>query len=384
MQPIYLDFNSTAPLLPEVAVALADAYAAGYANPASQHAVGRRAHHVLEDTREQIACQLGADPSDQLLFTSGGTEANNLALFGLSGATAVSVGRRDDRAAPGRIIISSIEHPSITSAADELAHLGWQVDKLPVDSSGVVCLDHLDKLFAAEPLPTLVSVMLANNETGVLQPIPEIVRRSTHAGVPVHTDASQAIGKIPVNFSALGVTAMSVSPHKFHGPRGIGALLVQHGTPLQPLLHGATQQFGLRPGTESVALPIGFLAALRAGSTTGTLGLAGCRRYAIASNPVSAPLTRRRLSMDLPPHACRTPPTWPSSVTIARPCSSRSIWPASIAQPDQPVPAARANLRRRWWPWAFQPKSSLRACASASAQPQPSRKSTRFSAVSPA
>jgi cysteine desulfurase len=281
MYPIYLDCNSTAPLLPEVAAAMAEADAAGYANPASQHAEGRRAHRILEDAREEIARLLGADltdrTADHLIFTSGGTEANNLALLGLSGAylAGISVGPQADnnnpfKSAPGRIIISAIEHPSVAATADFLAQHGWQIDRLAVSSDGVVQLDHLDQLLATpSPLgpPRLVSVMLANNETGVLQPIAEIVRRCSQNAaifVPVHTDAVQAVGKIPVHFRQLGVAAMTVAPHKFGGPRGIGALLLRNNVKLQPILHGATQQLGLRPGTESVTLALGFLAALRA------------------------------------------------------------------------------------------------------------------------
>jgi cysteine desulfurase len=264
MHPIYLDFNSTAPLLPEAAAAMAQADAAGYTNPASQHAEGRRARRTLEDAREEIARLLGADLTDRtpdrLIFTSGGTEANNLALLGLTGA---------DEACPGRMIVSSIEHPSISATADFLAQRGWQIDRLAVSRDGVVRLEHLDESLAkSSPLcaPRLVSVMLANNETGVLQPIAEIVRRcsTSAAALPIHTDAVQAIGKIPVRFRELAVAAMSIAPHKFGGPRGIGALLVRHGINIQPILHGATQQFGLRPGTESVELVLGFLAALRA------------------------------------------------------------------------------------------------------------------------
>ncbi len=310
MQPIYLDFNSTAPLLPEVAAALADAYAAGYANPASQHTAGRRARQVLEDTREEIARLLGADSSDQLLFTSGGTEANNLALFGMIDATR-----------PGRIVISAIEHPSVTAAADSLTRLGWQIDKLSIDSSGIVRLDHLDKLLAAEPLPKLVTVMLANNETGVLQSIPEIVRRCARAGVPVHTDASQAIGKIPVNFRALAVAAMTVSPHKFHGPRGIGGLLVKHGIPLQSLLRGATQQFGLRPALNLSHCQSAFSLRCAPGSASATIAPAAWQLCAIGSNRASTPPSHGRSSMDPPRRACRTLPTSPSSATIARRCS---------------------------------------------------------------
>lgn len=243
---------------------MAQANAAAYANPASQHAEGRHARRTLEDAREEISRLLGADLTDRtpdrLIFTSGGTEANNLAILGLTGANV---------ARAGRMIISSIEHPSVAAAADFLAQRGWQIDRLAVSRDGVVQLDLLDELLAMpSPLgaPRLVSVMLANNETGVLQPIAEIVRRcsTSAAPLPIHTDAVQAVGKIPVRFRELGVAAMSIAPHKFGGPRGIGALLVRHGIDIQPILHGATQQFGLRPGTESVALVLGFLAALRA------------------------------------------------------------------------------------------------------------------------
>jgi cysteine desulfurase len=264
MTQIYLDFNSTAPVLPEVAAAMAQAEAMRYANPASQHAAGRAAHRVLEEIREEIARQLGADLTDRspdrLIFTSGGTEANNLALISLAVPTPDSRPPTPD----SRIVISAIEHPSITAAADHLAMLGWQIERLEVTQDGVVRLDQLDALLRDEPAPRLVSVMLTNNETGIIQPVAEIARRCSAAGVPLHTDAVQAVGKIPVNFRDLGVTAMTLAAHKLGGPRGIGALVVRHGTSMHPVLHGATQQLGLRPGTESIVLPIGFLAALRA------------------------------------------------------------------------------------------------------------------------
>jgi cysteine desulfurase len=288
MKPIYLDFNSTAPLLPEVANAMAQADAEDYANPASQHAEGRRARRVLEDARDEIARLLGANltdrTADQLIFTSGGTEANNLALVGLSGARVIPVpfsrdptGERASEASntkpwglsPARIVISAIEHPSIAAVGDFLVRQGWQIDRLATGQNGVVRLEHLDKLLAESSTapPRLISVMLANNETGVLQPVAEIVQRYSNfagGGVPVHTDAVQAVGKMPVNFRELGVAAMTVAPHKFVGPRGIGALVIRHGMNVQPILHGATQQSGIRPGTESVTLVLGFLAALQA------------------------------------------------------------------------------------------------------------------------
>jgi cysteine desulfurase len=254
---IYLDHNSTSPLLPEAAATMASAAAEQYANPASQHAEGRRANRALQDAREEIAELLGAKltgrNADRLVFTSGGSEANNLAICGLGLANAKDV---------RPIVISSIEHPSVTAIADVLARTGTHVEKLGVTNAGIVRPEHLDELVAQSP--RLASVMLANNETGVIQPLDEIVRRCSAAGIPVHTDASQAVGKLPIGFRGLGVAAMTVSPHKFGGPRGIGGLLVRGDVPLQPLLYGGAQQLGLRPGTESVELAVGFLAALKA------------------------------------------------------------------------------------------------------------------------
>ncbi len=254
---IYLDHNATSPLLPEVAAAMARCHAAGYANPASQHRAGRRARQVLEDAREGIAAFLGADltsaQGDTLIFTSGGTEANNLALFGLVGET------------PCRIAISAIEHPSVAEPAKELRRRGWQVDVLPVTREGVLNVgDSLcESLQLAERVDhTLVSVMLGNNETGAIQPIARLAAMCQETGALLHTDAVQAVGKIPVHFRQLGVPAMTVAAHKFGGPRGIGALVLRHGVKLRPRLFGGFQQAGLRPGTEDVALAVGMHAAL--------------------------------------------------------------------------------------------------------------------------
>jgi cysteine desulfurase len=250
---IYLDHNSTTPILPEVADAMAAALRAGYANPASQHAFGRRARRALEEAREGIAEVLGAKTTgmdaDQLIFTSGGTEANNLALFGLAGET------------PRRIAISAIEHPSVIGPAEALARRGWQVDRLRVTRDGVIDLVHASELLALRP--ALISAMLANNETGVLQPIAELAKLCAEQKIQLHTDAVQVAGKLPLHFRDLGVTALTITPHKFHGPRGIGALVVRHGVKLNPLLHGGFQQAGLRPGTEDVALAIGMFTALQ-------------------------------------------------------------------------------------------------------------------------
>ena len=216
------------------------------ANPASQHAAGRKARRVLEEAREGIGELLGAKTggmdADQVVFTSGGTEANNLALFGLSETVA----------------ISAIDHPSVTAAAEELRRTGQNVAVLPVDEQGIVRLHGLDAGGQG-----LVSVMLANNETGVIQPVGEIASIWSGHGKVFHTDAVQAVGKIPVNFRELGVDAMTVAPHKFHGPLGIGALVLRHEMKIRPRLFGGFQQAAARPGTESVALAAGFHASLR-------------------------------------------------------------------------------------------------------------------------
>lgn len=254
---IYLDHNATAPILPEVVEAMQAYYRQGFANPSSQHRAGRMARQVLEDCRDSIARMLGADLQDlhhdQLIFTSGGTESNNLALHGLA------------RAKFGQAVISSIEHPSVSGPAERLQDRGWRLDRLPVHAQGVAQCDLFEPLLAAMPqsLPRLASLMLGNNETGVLQPVCELAQACQRWGVPLHTDAVQVVGKQNVDFRALGVATLSFSGHKLHGPMGIGALLVRHGVPLNPLLAGGFQQGGLRPGTEPVALVVGLHRALQ-------------------------------------------------------------------------------------------------------------------------
>jgi cysteine desulfurase len=185
------------------------------------------------------------------VFTSGGTEANNLALIGLTAARG---------GPPGHVLILAIEHPSIAETAKWLSARGWEVETIPVSHEGVIRLDALEALL--RPETRLVSVMLANNETGVIQPVAEVVAHCRALGIPVHTDASQAVGRIEVDFGRLGVSAMTVSAHKFHGPVGIGALILAPGLEPAPVLVGGEQQDGLRPGTPAVSLAVGMVAAL--------------------------------------------------------------------------------------------------------------------------
>jgi cysteine desulfurase len=246
MRAIYLDNNATTPLLPAVREAMEPFLTTSYGNPASSHGAGRRARQALENARELIATLLGAD-ADEVIFTSGGTEANNLAIFGLCGSP------------PGQILLSPVEHPSVVEPSARLAELGFRVDRLTVDREGVICDPDSENI----PISAtrLAAVMLANNETGAVQPVSRLSAR-LGAGTAFHCDAVQAAGKIPIDFHALGVTSLSLSAHKFHGPMGIGALLLRHGSKLAPLFFGGHQQQGRRPGTEPVALAVGLAAAL--------------------------------------------------------------------------------------------------------------------------
>lgn len=258
MDTIYLDHNATTPTCPEAVEAVANCLGQGYANPASQHRLGQRARRLLEDARESVAEILGADLTaprrDRLVFTGGGTEANNLAVLGM----ALAGGGE-----PGQIIISSGEHQSVIEPAEHLLEQGWRMDTLGLTPEGVVRTDPLPGLLRAPDMPKrVVSVILGNHETGVLQPVAELADLCNQSGVAMHTDAVQVAGKLTVNFSKLGVAAMSVAAHKFGGPTGIGALVIRGDVAIEPLMFGGHQQSGLRPGTESVALAVGMATAL--------------------------------------------------------------------------------------------------------------------------
>jgi cysteine desulfurase len=247
MTSIYLDNNSTTPLLPAVHEAMSSCLISSFGNPASAHHAGRRARVALEDAREQIAALLGAH-ADEVIFTSGATEANNLALLGLTGEP------------PGYLIASPLEHPSVIEPLHHLARSGFELSWLPASPSGSVSANDLAPLL--RPDTRLVSVMLANHETGAIQPVRQLADALTDSAVLFHCDATQAAGKIAIDFHALNVTSLSLSGHKFHGPRGIGVLLLKRGARLRPLHHGGHQQQGRRPGTEPVALAVGLAAAL--------------------------------------------------------------------------------------------------------------------------
>jgi cysteine desulfurase len=247
MDQIYLDNSASTPLLPEVWEAMRPYGFECAGNPASSHRAGRLARQALEDAREQIAALLDAH-ADEVLFTSGATEANNLAIFGLSGP------------GPAHLISSPIEHPCVSEPIRQLIKVGFPHDMLPVDVRGLVVPTALPNFL--QPESRLVSVMLANHETGAIQPIAELTRALADRHIFFHCDAAAAAGKMAISFKQLGVTSLTLSGHKFHGPKGVGVLLLRRHVKLRPLMFGGHQQHGQRPGTEPVALAVGLATAL--------------------------------------------------------------------------------------------------------------------------
>ena len=258
MQVIYLDNNSTTVVDASVAEAMSECRSRGFVNPSSQHQLGQRARRRLEELRTDVIGMLGACNSgmaaDQLLFTSGGTESNNLALIGLAFDSDGPMPQQR------RVLISAIEHPSLTGASQYLQRQGFETEKIPVNTNGVVDLQRFAEML--DDSVRLVSVMLVNNETGVIQPVKQIAAMCAEQGIACHTDAVQGVGKMHVDFADLGVDALSLTAHKLHGPRSIGGLILKHGVRPFPLFFGGFQQQGFRPGTEDVCLATGLHKAI--------------------------------------------------------------------------------------------------------------------------
>jgi cysteine desulfurase len=249
-EPIYLDYNASTPLAPEVSSVMQRVMAEGFGNPSSAHWAGTGARAIIDRGREQVAALLGCS-ANEVVFTSGGSEANNLALKGVFFA---------NRRSRSHVITTCVEHPAVLSPCAFLERLGARVTYLRVDRNGRVDPDELRRAITAATV--LISVMHANNEVGTVQPIETCAAIAREHGVLFHTDAAQSVGKLPTKVGDLGADLLSVAGHKFYAPKGIGALYVRRGITLEPLIHGAAHEAGRRAGTESALL----IAALGAAS----------------------------------------------------------------------------------------------------------------------
>jgi cysteine desulfurase len=247
MEHVYFDHNATTPVDERVVELMLPYLRGDYGNASSRHELGTRARRAVDAAREQVAAIVNVQPS-QVIFVSGGTEANNLFIKGAAGYLK-----------PSQVAVSAIEHPCVAKPAQELARQGWKLRKLAVTRDGRVDVGDADQ--ALKEPTGIVSVMLANNETGVIQDVAAVAERARAARAWMHTDAVQALGKIPVDFSALGVHAMTISAHKVYGPKGAAALIVDKRLQLRPIIHGGGHEQGLRSGTENVPAIVGFGAA---------------------------------------------------------------------------------------------------------------------------
>jgi cysteine desulfurase len=245
LNPIYLDHNATTPIAPAVVDAMLPYLGEHFGNPSSGHVYGQRARQAVERARERIASLLACHP-DEIFFTSGGTEANNLAIRGVL-----------ERSSSRRhIVTSTVEHPATARPCELLERRGIEVTRLPVDGSGRVQTEEARAFERGDT--ALVTIMLAQNETGTLMPIAELARLAHERGALIHTDGAQAVGKIPTRVGELGIDLLSIAGHKLYAPKGVGALFVRRGTPIAPVLVGAGHERGLRPGTENVAFVVGL------------------------------------------------------------------------------------------------------------------------------
>lgn len=276
---IYLDYNATTPVRPEVLDAMRSHYESCFGNASSGHRRGREARRALEEARETVASALGARDKASIVFVSGGTEADNLAIKGVAWAS---------RERGRHIVTSAVEHRAVLKACRALEAQGFEVSYLPVGAEGLIDPGMVRRSLRSDT--TIVSLMHANNETGVIFPVAEIGQLVRERGIIFHVDAVQTFGRLPVDIEALGVDLLAISGHKIYGPKGIGALYIRPGTPITPQIHGGEQEHGVRAGTENVAAAVGLACAAR--FALESMSAEGCRLRALRDRLETAILGR--------------------------------------------------------------------------------------------
>lgn len=329
---IYLDYNRTTPVASGVIDAMKPFLATHYLLPDQVHPQANAVSEALDAAREQVAGLIGCE-SFELVFTGGGTEANNLAMRGLV-----------DPHTPGHLLISSIEHDSVDATAAAMADLGWDVERVSCNGDGWVSPNEIARRLRDDT--RLVCVQLANPILGTIQPIEEMVAHTRAHGVPFHCDATQAIGKIPVDINPLGVDTLSISAHKFFGPKGVGALYVRRGLEIRPILHGEPREMGLRPGPENVASCIGMGAAATMATACAPEAESGLRDLRDDF------INQLQAAMDPPPRVIAEDATrLPNTVTLEMPGDAKRLQliarelVVTTAQSDNPPDEMTRTLR---------------------------------------
>ena len=340
MKVVYLDNNATTAVAPEVLEAMLPFLKERYGNPSSMHTFGGTVAHDIRKAREQVAALIGAEP-EEIIFTSCGTESD---------VTAIRSGLEAD---PDKrhIVTTRVEHPAVHSFCRWLADHGYRVTEISVNSEGLLDLAEVEA--ALTPDTAIVTVMHANNETGVLFPVERIAEMCRERGILFHTDAVQAVGKMPLDLKRNAVDMLSLSGHKLHAPKGVGVLYVRKGTRFTPCMIGGHQEHGRRAGTENVASIVGLgKAAELAKSGDGRREHARPARCATGSKRNSSRASPTRAATATPSSACRTPATSPSNSSRARRSCCCSTRPASAPRPARPAPPARSSRRTSCAPWA--------------------------------